>query len=141
MKVTAGTLLYRWHSGRLEVLLVHASGEYNRHKPWSIPKGELEPGETPEVAARRETREETGIETGRLVYLGEVRYTKSGKQIHGFAGLVSNDQTPCCASWEIDRAEFVPIDRAESLLHPEQWPLVEKLLLLPPERPSRAAGD
>ena len=39
MKQSAGTLLYRCSAAGLEVLLVHPSGNYNRHKPWSIPKG------------------------------------------------------------------------------------------------------
>ena len=134
MKVAAGTLLYRWREGQLELLLVHASGNYNRHKPWSIPKGELDPGETPEDAARRETREETGLVAGRLTYLGVVRYSKSGKEIHGFAGLAPEGLLPRCASWEIDQAEFVSLAQAAMRLHREQWPLVERLLLLPPER-------
>ena len=45
----------------MEVLLVHPSGSYNRNAPWSIPKGELDEGEDPETAARRETREEAGV--------------------------------------------------------------------------------
>lgn len=134
MKEAAGTLLYRWNSKSLEILLVHASGDYNRQQPWSIPKGELDPGEAPEAAARRETLEETGITAGRLAPLGVVRYSRSGKQIHGFAGLAPRDQAPRCASWEIDQAEFVPLELVAARLHREQWPLVERLLLLPPER-------
>ena len=33
---------------------------------WEIPAGRIDPGETPEEAARRETREETGWEPGAL---------------------------------------------------------------------------
>ena len=39
------------------LLLVHAS----RSPLWDIPKGGIEPGETPAQAARRELREETGL--------------------------------------------------------------------------------
>ena len=68
MKQSAGTLLYRQGAEGLEVLLVHPSGPYNRRAPWGIPKGEPDEGETDlEKTARRETREETGVEAGALV--------------------------------------------------------------------------
>lgn len=35
---------------------------------WSLPGGHLEPGETPEEAARREVEEETGLKPGPLHY-------------------------------------------------------------------------
>src|SRR5262245_18845318 len=85
-KQSSGTLLYRDAGGPLEVLLVHPSGNYNRGKPWSIPKGIPEPGEDLEAAARRETVEETGVTAGDLLPLGSIHYQKSGKQIHCFAG-------------------------------------------------------
>ena len=86
MKQAAGTLLFRTVRDRLEVLLVHPSGNYNRKAAWSIPKGELDEGEDAEAAARRETREEAGIEAGRLVSLGHIDYTKSRKRVYCFAG-------------------------------------------------------
>ena len=127
MKQSAGTLLYRHQNGRLEVLLVHASGNYNRHKPWGIPKGEPDAGEPLEAAARRETFEETGITPGELVALGEIVYRKSRKTVHGFGGPAPADCQPRCASWEVDCAEFVELARARELIHPDQLPLLERL--------------
>lgn len=126
MKQSSGTLLYRRTEGRLEVLLVHPSGNYNRQKPWSIPKGVPDEGESLEDAARRETLEEAGVEVGQLVPLGSIRYTKSGKQVHAFAGEWTGGE-PQCASWEVDRAEFVTLDEAARLLHPEQRVFLERL--------------
>jgi len=128
MKQSAGTLLYRDQEGQLEVLIVHPSGNYNRGKPWSIPKGMPDSGEELEAAARRETLEETGIVAGTLMAIGEVRYRKSGKVITAFAGPAPAGAIPACASWEIDQSEFVPIERARILLHPDQVPFLDRLL-------------
>src|SRR5258708_25202003 len=99
IKESSGTLLYRRHDGRLEVLLVHPWGNYNRGKPWSIPKGNPDEGETLEAAARRETVEETGVIADQLTALGTIKYQKSGKQIHCFAGPAPTEAAPVCASW------------------------------------------
>ena len=128
MKQSAGTLLYREGPVGLEVLIVHPSGNYNRKKPWSIPKGEPDAGETDlEATARRETLEETGVVAGALVPLGSIQYTKSKKTIHAFAGPAPDDAAPHCASWEIDQARFVPIEEARTLLHPDQAVFLERL--------------
>lgn len=128
MKVSAGTLLYREGPGGLEVLLVHPSGNYNRKAPWSIPKGEIDPGEDYESAARRETREETGVEAAELLSLESITYKKSRKEVHAFAGRVPLDAEPRLASWEIDQARFVPLAEARTLLHPDQTPFLDRLI-------------
>ena len=127
-KQSAGTLLYRQRPRGLEVLLVHPSGPYNRHAPWSIPKGLPDPGESLEAAVRRETREETGVNAGELVELGSIHYTKSRKQIHCFAGPAPEDAEPRCASWEVDCAEFLTMAEARQQIHPEQAPFLDRLL-------------
>ena len=33
---------------------------------------------------------------------------------------------PYCASWEVDKAEFVPLDKAEKLLHVDQSEFVQR---------------
>ncbi len=127
MKQTAGTLLYRFKKKNLEVLLVHPSGNYNKKSPWSIPKGLPDEGEDLEDAARRETEEETGVIAGDLEALGYVEYTKSRKRVHCFAGPSPDDAAPSCTSWEVDRAEFVVMEDAKKIIHPDQFELLTRL--------------
>jgi predicted NUDIX family NTP pyrophosphohydrolase len=128
MKRSAGTLLYRHTPKGLEVLLVHASGWYSKKAPWGIPKGEIDPGETEEAAARRETWEETAMEAGPLIPLGEIQYTKSRKVVYAFGGPAAEGCEPRCASWEIDGAEFLPLDVARARIHPDQAAFLDRLL-------------
>jgi predicted NUDIX family NTP pyrophosphohydrolase len=128
MKESAGTLLYRRRNGNLEVLLVHASGNYNRRAPWGIPKGLPEEGEDLESAARRETIEETGVTPGGLVPLSSIDYQKSRKRVHCFAGEAPDSADPRCASWEIDQAAFLVIEEAKRRIHPDQAPFLDRLI-------------
>jgi predicted NUDIX family NTP pyrophosphohydrolase len=128
IKQSAGTLLYREGPHGLQVLLVHPSGNYNRHAPWSIPKGLIEGEDSPEDTARRETLEETGVQAGSLIPLGFMEYRKSRKRVHCFAGPAPADAAPRRASWEVDRAEFVPLDQARSLLHVDQHVFLDRLV-------------
>ncbi|HOX06295.1 MAG TPA: NUDIX domain-containing protein [Planctomycetota bacterium] len=54
---SAGLIIFRETGGRREYLLVRSG----RHGAWGFPKGHVEPGETDEAAARRETAEEAGL--------------------------------------------------------------------------------
>jgi predicted NUDIX family NTP pyrophosphohydrolase len=128
-KESSGLVLYRRVEDSLEVLLVHPSGNYNRRAPWGIPKGAPESGEAMDAAARRETMEETGlIVEGPLTDLGHVDYTRSKKRVHAFAGPAPEGAVPRCASWEVDKAEFIEISRARRVIHPDQAPLLDRLL-------------
>ena len=127
---SAGTVLYRDGDDGVDVLLVHPSGAYNRGKPWGIPKGLPEPGEGLEDAARRETLEETGVVAGELTALGHIDYARSRKRVHAFAGPAPVDAAPRCASWEVDRAEFVTLERAREIMHPDQRAFLDRLVAL-----------
>ncbi|MGW0881474.1 NUDIX domain-containing protein [Streptomyces sp. NPDC002671] len=76
-KRSAGLLLFRHTGDGLEVLLGHMGGPFFAKKDagaWTVPKGEYEPDEPAWEAARREFREELGLEPpgGEAVPLGEV---------------------------------------------------------------------
>ena len=76
-RTSAGILLWRSREGRLEVLLAHQGGPFWAKKDighWTIPKGEVEPGEEFVAVARREFAEETGVETPDepLIDLGQI---------------------------------------------------------------------
>lgn len=100
-KVSAGLLCWRVRAA-VEVLIVHPGGPYFEGKDdgvWSVPKGELEPGEEPVAAALREFAEETSLPlppAGSLVDLGTV-VQRSGKTVRAFA-----------APWDVDPAQMVP---------------------------------
>jgi len=144
--ISAGLLMYRVKAGKLQVLLAHPGGPFYKKKDlgaWSIPKGEVDPGEDLLEAAKREFAEETGITpSGEFVSLSPVKQ-RSGKIIHSWAfqadcdpdSIVSNHFT---MEWpphsgqqieipEIDRAEFFTIAAARRKINPGQLPLLKEL--------------
>ena len=55
---SCGAIVYRKFHGNTEILLIkHVNSGH-----WSFPKGHVEEGETEEETARREVKEETGID-------------------------------------------------------------------------------
>lgn len=87
-KQSAGILLYRLTGRVPEFLLVHPGGPFWAKKEqgsWSVPKGELSPGEDPVAAARREFQEETGQSvSGEFIVLSPVKQ-KGGKIVYCYA--------------------------------------------------------
>lgn len=122
--LAAGTLVWRVHKRRLQVLLVHRP----RYDDWAWPKGKLEAGESLQECAVRETAEETGhqVKLGRP--LGFTRYTlPSGnkKTSHYWAAQVSGPDAPYLRARgpvdpaslkEIDETRWVTVSKARKLL-------------------------
>ncbi|MCC9165979.1 NUDIX hydrolase [Pontibacter harenae] len=75
-QVSAGGVVYRISAAGLEVALISAG------KParWQLPKGILDPGETPEVTALREVREEAGIAAELIKHIQTIEYWYVGNK-------------------------------------------------------------
>ena len=145
-KESAGLLMYRVKTGKLEFLLVHPGGPFWKAKDagaWTLPKGELGAGEEPLTAAKREFEEELGLKpSGPFVELGSIKQ-KAGKVVHAwaFAGDCEPSQLQSNTfemEWpprsgrrqtfpEVDRAEFFAIEIAREKINPAQRPFLEKL--------------
>ncbi|MBU3646188.1 MAG: NUDIX hydrolase [Candidatus Nanopelagicaceae bacterium] len=84
-EVSAGGLVVD-ASGKNGLLIgrIDAKDQSRERLLWSLPKGHIEPGETPEQAAIREVREETGIESEIDKSLGVIDFwfMAGGKRIH-----------------------------------------------------------
>jgi predicted NUDIX family NTP pyrophosphohydrolase len=147
-KRSAALLLYRFSGGvDLEVLIAHMGGPFWARKDaraWSIPKGEYEADEDPRDAAFREFEEEMGSAPpgGPVVELGETRQA-SGKiittyAVHGDFDASNIRSNTFQMEWprgsgnmqdfpEMDRAEWMSIDRAAQMLVGGQVPVLGAL--------------
>jgi len=72
----AGGVIYRVERDDVEFLLVTAR---KRPDEWVFPKGHIEIGETPEQAAVREVREESGVSADVISFLEDVHIRLSGE--------------------------------------------------------------
>lgn len=147
-RASAGIVLYRrCPDGTVEVLLGHMGGPYWARKDagaWTIPKGEVEPGEDLLAVARREFHEELGtpVPPGDLIDLGDIRQT-GGKTVRAWAVRGDFDVTSIVSNtfeleWppksgrvqtfpEIDRAGWFGLESARALIVQGQRPLLDRL--------------
>ena len=120
-QVSAGGVVFRRDNERIDVVIVAVGGQ-NR---WQLPKGLVEKGEKPEIAAVREAREEGGIDSEVVEHIETVEYWYAGldggervrfhKRVHFYllrclSGDTSNHD------WEVNEARWVSIDDAKSQL-------------------------
>ena len=148
-RTSAGILLFRRTPGGVEVLLGHPGGPYFEGKDvgaWSIPKGQVEDGESLLAVAKREFSEETGHVVGsnaRLIELGSIRQ-RGGKTVHAWAfeGDLDPDEARSNTfrmEWpprsgifievpEVDRVDWFTPEQARVAMNPAQVDLVDTLL-------------
>jgi 8-oxo-dGTP diphosphatase len=130
----AGGIVTRERHGAREILVVHRP----RYDDWSLPKGKLEPGETPADAAVREVEEETGARCVLGRALGTTRYVdRKGRDkivywwmmtVAGTRSFVPND--------EVDEIRWISEgDGPELLTYDLDRRLLADMLVTGPEDP------
>jgi predicted NUDIX family NTP pyrophosphohydrolase len=147
-KTAAGLLLYRRGSLGVEVLLAHPGGPFWARKDlgaWTIPKGEIDQGEDPVAAARREFREEIGLEvSGPVEPLGQIRQP-GGKVVRIWTAEGDFDPSQLASNtfemeWpkgsgkirvfpEVDRAGWFELAEARRRILPGQAPFLDALVM------------
>ena len=119
-EVSAGGLVLDPKSAQPRAVLISHFDRRGR-VIWSLPKGHLEEGETPEEAGIREVWEETGIEAEIVAELGSVDFwfnaedRRVHKTVHHYlmratGGTIAGDPN------EVLSAEWVELDRAAARL-------------------------
>jgi 8-oxo-dGTP pyrophosphatase MutT (NUDIX family) len=137
---SAGGVLVRSLRGQPHVAAIRPQG---KPRVWALPKGKIDPGESPAEAAIREVREETGVD-GRLVEkLGDVRYVyvaswegAKGERIFKVvsffllhAGRGRIDDLDEAMRVEVDEARWLPLADAPRLLtHKGEREMVAKAI-------------
>ena len=133
-QVSAGGVAFRWRDSEPEMVIVSVKPKMR----WQLPKGIVDPGETPEITAAREVREEAGVETDLIALIDTIEYwyraTRYGKPLryHKFvhfyllqyrSGDVSGHDH------EIEEARWVSFEEAlEMLEFKTEREVVEKAL-------------
>jgi 8-oxo-dGTP pyrophosphatase MutT (NUDIX family) len=118
---SAGGVVFRWNEAQIEVALISVGQE----RRWQLPKGQINPNESDESAARREVGEETGLEAELLALIDKIEYWYASKnaghlvRFHKFVSFYlfryqsgSTDQH----DHEVNEARWIDIDQAYTLL-------------------------
>jgi 8-oxo-dGTP diphosphatase len=131
-QVSSGGVAFRWQDLEPEIAIVSVKPSLR----WQLPKGIVDPGESPEITAVREVREEAGIETDLLSLIETIEYwyrsTKYGKPVrfHKFVHFYllsyrSGDVTE--HDHEVAEARWVSFEEAmEMLAFKSERKVVEK---------------
>jgi 8-oxo-dGTP pyrophosphatase MutT (NUDIX family) len=99
------------------LLLRRASDEQNYAGHWSLPGGGAEEGESPEMAADRESMEEMGVAPKGTKKLLDQKITPTGMAFHTFAQPVKKKFVPTLNK-EHSGYAWAPLDQLPEPMHP-----------------------
>jgi ADP-ribose pyrophosphatase YjhB (NUDIX family) len=119
--VTAGAFVFD-DEGRI-LLLEH---EFRPDSRWGIPGGFLNKGEQPDLAIRRELREEVALEVDEVKFLFARTLARPRQVEIYFACKPKSVPTP--SSFEIRNAEWFPTDELPDDLSSDQRRMIERAL-------------
>ena len=137
---SAGGVVVR---GRDVAVIVPVKRDAAGARVLALPKGHPRAGESPEAAAEREVREETGLEAELVEKLGDVRYfyerqgRRRAKRVRFYlfvyrSGSLSDHDD------EIEEATWLPLDQAAELL---SFPGEREMVVRARERSSGALSQ
>jgi 8-oxo-dGTP diphosphatase len=113
IRAAGGVVFRKARSGETEIAVVHRPA----YDDWTLPKGKMEPDETPEDCALREVREETGLRCELLRPVGCTAYVdRRGR-----------DKVACYWLMEVRGGRFKPGIEVDRLLWLPLGAAVERL--------------
>ena len=120
-QISAGGVAFRRGDSQPEIAIVSVKPKLR----WQLPKGIVDPGEAPQVAAVREVREEAGVETELIKLIETIEYwyrsVKNGKPVryhkfvHFYLMEYKSGDVPQ-HDHEVEEARWVSIDQALEML-------------------------
>jgi 8-oxo-dGTP pyrophosphatase MutT (NUDIX family) len=129
---SSGGIVFRNQDGKIEVALISRINTRGK-RVWCLPKGKVESKETPEDTAKREVREETGMDAEIVKKLGSINYwivspedkTTVYKTVDFYlmeykSGNVNDHD------WEVEEVRWMDIDSALQIM---EYPSEREMML------------
>ncbi|MDP8233655.1 MAG: NUDIX hydrolase [Candidatus Saelkia tenebricola] len=120
-EISSGGVIYKLNSSSVEIILIRRVTKRGMHA-WCLPKGKVEQGESLEVTALREVKEETGVSGKIEKELGSINYwfygaedkLKINKTVHFYLMKYMSGNLELYDD-EVEEVRWFVIDEARSI--------------------------